>query len=200
MRTRYTILRETVANLAAAAEAQIAYLDDSFSGFMGGGSAEAYGNDELALEFEDSFVAVGHMLECGEITQEEIDALRPLDAMLARWSGPEHPEFWARRALFEDPRWRAIRVKAAEVLARLPDEARESDYMRSLAWEQRGGVIRLLTHLGQITNADGPVTPNCRHCGSGGWIGEPMFAHLTNGNKASRHADTASRSRDQSQR
>lgn len=79
------------------------------------------------------------MLECGEITPEEIDALRPLDAMLARWSGPEHSELWARRALFEDPRWRAIRLEAAEVLARLPDEPRESDYMRSLAWEQRGG-------------------------------------------------------------
>lgn len=139
MRTRYTILRETVANLAAAAEVQVAYLDNSFSRLTGGGSAEAYGNDELALEFEDSFVFVDHMLECGEITPEEIDALRPLDVMLARWSGPEHLEFWARRALFEDPRWRAIRAKAAEVLARLPDEARESDYMRSLAWEQRGG-------------------------------------------------------------
>ena len=108
MRTRYTILRETVANLAAAAEAQVAYLDNSFSRLTGGGSAEAYGNDELALEFEDSFSMVGHMLECGEITPEEIDALRPLDAMLARWSGP-------------DPRWRAIRLEAAEVLARLPD-------------------------------------------------------------------------------
>lgn len=121
MRTRYTILRETVANLAAAAEAQVAYLDNSFSRLTGGGSAEAYGNDELALEFEDSFVAVDHMLECGEITPEEIDALRLLDAMLARWSGPEQSEFWARRALFEDPRWRAIRLEAAEVLARLPD-------------------------------------------------------------------------------
>lgn len=64
MRTRYTILRETVANLAAAAEAQVAYLDNSFSRLTGGGSAEAYGNDELALEFEDSFVVVDHMLEC----------------------------------------------------------------------------------------------------------------------------------------
>ncbi len=47
MRTRYTLLREAVANLAAPADAQVAYLDRSFSGLTGGQSAEVYGNDEL---------------------------------------------------------------------------------------------------------------------------------------------------------
>lgn len=133
MGTRYTSLRKSVANLAASAEDQASYLDDSFSGLTGGKSAEAYGNDELALEFEDSFIAVGHMLECGEISQSEIDALRSLDEMLARWSGQRHKDFWARKALFEDPRWEAIRLRASEVLALLPDEARESEYTRSIA-------------------------------------------------------------------
>lgn len=132
MGTRYTMLREAVANLAASAEAQVAYLDSSFSGLTGGKSAEAYGNDELAMEFDDSFIAIGHMLEFGEVSQDEIDALRTLDEMLNCWSGSAHKDFWAREASFKDPRWQAIRSRAAEVLALLPDEVRESDYTRSL--------------------------------------------------------------------
>jgi len=132
MGTRYTMLREAVANLAAPAHAQISYLDRIFAGLTGGESAELYGNNELVLEFEDSFVAVGHMLEYGEVRQDEIDALRSLDEMLSGWSGPAHKDFWARAALFDDPRWQSIRVRAAEILALLPDERRESDYTRGL--------------------------------------------------------------------
>lgn len=132
MGTRYTLLREAVANLAAPAEAQVAYLDRSFSTLTGGGSAEAYGNDELALEFEDSFIAMGHMLEYGEITQAEIERLRSLDELLGQWSGKTHAAFWARDALFSDRRWEIVRSRAAEVLATLPDETRESAYTRSL--------------------------------------------------------------------
>jgi len=136
MRTRYTLLREAVANLAAPADAQVVYLDRSFSGLTGGQSAEAYGNDELAMEFEDSFIAVGHMLHYGEIKTSEIDALQSLDDMLSRWSGEKHSDFWARTALFADPRWEAIRLRASEVLALLPDEARESEYTRNLVGER----------------------------------------------------------------
>ena len=138
MGTRYTLLREAVANLAASADAQVSYLDDSFAGLTGGQSAEAYGNDELGMEFDDSFMAVGHMLEYGEISQAEIDALRSLDEMLSQWSGSEHKDFWARKALFGDPRWQAIRLRASEVLALLPDEARESEYTRSLTSGRNG--------------------------------------------------------------
>ena len=73
------MLRDAVANLAAPAADQVAYLDRSFAGLTGGRSAEGYGNNELVLEFEDMFVAVDHMLDHGEITQAEIDALRLLD-------------------------------------------------------------------------------------------------------------------------
>jgi hypothetical protein len=138
MGTRYTLLREAVANLAAPAEAQVSYLDSSFSGLTGGKSAEAYGNDELAMEFDDSFIAVNHMLEFGEISQDEIGALRTLNEMLNRWSGSAHREFWAREALFKDPRWQAIRSRASEVLALLPDETRESVYTRSLTANRDG--------------------------------------------------------------
>ena len=131
MGTRYTLLREAVANLAASADAQASYLDSIFSGLTGGKSAEAYGNNELAMEFDDSFFAVGHMFECGEINQTEIDALRSLDEMLTRWSGLEHKDFWARKALFEDCRWQAIRLQASAILAILPDETRESAFTRN---------------------------------------------------------------------
>lgn len=136
MCTRYTLLREAVANLAAPANAQAAYLDRIFSGLTRGQSADAYGNDELALEFEDCFIAVGHMLHYGEIKTSEIDALQSLDDMLSRWSGEKHRDFWARTALFADPRWEAIRLRASEVLALLPDEARESEYTRNLVGER----------------------------------------------------------------
>jgi hypothetical protein len=138
MGTRYTLLREAVANLAATAEAQVAYLDRSFSTLTGGGSAEAYGNNELALEFEDSFIATGHMLEYGEITQAEIERLRSLDELLGQWSGKTQAAFWAREALFSDPRWEIIRSRAAEVFATLPDETRESAYTRSLTVDDKG--------------------------------------------------------------
>lgn len=132
MGTRYTMLREAVANLAAPAEVQVAYLDRIFSGLTKGRSAEGYGNNELALEFEDRFIALGHMLEQGEITQAEIDALRSLDRLFDNLGGEDNKSFWARPALFTDPRWQAIRARATEVLAMLPDEKRESDYTRSL--------------------------------------------------------------------
>lgn len=138
MGTRYTILRHAVANLAAPAEAQVSYLDRSFSGLTGGKSAEAYGNGELAMEFDDIFIAANHMLEFGEISRDEISALRTLDDMLTRWSGSGHKGFWAREALFEDPRWQAIRQRAADVLAILPDVARESVYTRSLTTNENG--------------------------------------------------------------
>lgn len=138
MGTRYTLLRETVANLAASAEAQVLYLDSSFAGLTGGKSAEAYGNDELALEFNNSFIAVCHMFEYGGISESEIDALRSLDEMLSQWSGPTHKDFWTRTALFQDPRWQAIRLRAIEVLALLPDETRQSEYTRSLTRDPSG--------------------------------------------------------------
>ncbi len=138
MRTRYTLLRKAVANLAAPADAQVAYLDAIFKGLTCDRSAEGYGNCELALEFDDSFIAIGPMFECGEINLEEIDALRSIDGMLSRWSGQTHQDFWKRKALYDDPRWQAIRIRASEVLALLPIEKRESEYTRGLTIERSG--------------------------------------------------------------
>ena len=62
-------------------------------------SGRACGNDELGLEFADISVAASHMLRWGEITQQEADAAKPLDALVDKWSGNASAGFWRREAL-----------------------------------------------------------------------------------------------------
>lgn len=131
--TRYQMLRDAVANLAAPPDRQVEYLDRIFVQCTGGGSAVAYGNDELALELADGFVATGHVLEFGEITRDEVAAVKPLNDIFDAYWKPENPIFWAREALFNDPRWQEVRGLAARVLSQLPNELRESDWTRSIA-------------------------------------------------------------------
>lgn len=128
MPTRYQMLRQAIANLAAPAEEQAAYLDRLHGPLTGGGSAAGYGNDELALEFDDIHCAVGHMLEYGEIRRSEIDAATPLDEMLRRWSGRRNSDFWTRDALFTDSRWEEVRMCARQILAAFPDEERSGGW------------------------------------------------------------------------
>lgn len=132
MPTRYQVLRQVVINLAAPAKAQVAHLNRVFADCTPEVQA-AYGNDELALEFEDAYLAVYHMQSHGEISQREIDALASLNALLLQWSGEVHADFWLREALFTDPRWNQVRDCAKGALTQLPDEVRESDYTRNLS-------------------------------------------------------------------
>jgi len=76
------------------------------------------------LGFADSFAAVDYMLDRGKIPTSQIKALRSLDQLRGAMGGEENKDVWKRKALFEGPRWAAIRVRAAEVLALLPDEQR----------------------------------------------------------------------------
>jgi hypothetical protein len=122
--TRYQQLRRSVASLAAPPEEQVRYLDESFASLTGGGSAAGYGNDELALELNDIFVAANDMIDQGELTQAEKEAIQPIDLLLSQWSGEENADFWRRQALFHDPRWAEVRACAARILATLPDEER----------------------------------------------------------------------------
>ncbi|HYJ82488.1 MAG TPA: hypothetical protein VEW26_06560 [Allosphingosinicella sp.] len=128
MPTRYQQLRQAIANLAAPAEEQAAYLDRIFEPLTGGGSAAGYGNDELALELDDIYGAAGHMLEYGEITPAEIEAARPLNELLLHWSGQRNADFWTREALFGDPRWDEVRGCASRCLASFPDEERSGGW------------------------------------------------------------------------
>lgn len=124
MPTRYELLREAVGVLAAPAAEQAAHLDRLFSALVNGGSAAAYGNDELACELEDIFIAANDMIEHGELTEREAAAIRPVDTMLGDLSGKHHAAFWERNALADDPRWEQVRVLAAAALKKLPIESR----------------------------------------------------------------------------
>jgi hypothetical protein len=124
MPSRYENLRQAVIHLAAPADEQIAYLDDILSPLTGGKSAAGYGNDELALELEDYFLASGDMVERGELTDNQAAAIRRLDTFLAELSGKDHADFWQRDALARDPRWAHVRAMAADILRHLPVEAR----------------------------------------------------------------------------
>jgi hypothetical protein len=125
MPTRYEQLREAVRYLAAPAAEQVAYLDRLLRPVTGGGSAAAYGNDELALGLEDLFFAANDMISHGELKEIEAAAIRLLDEALTRFSGEQNASFWRRDALRGDERWDGIRTLAANALARLPEEKRD---------------------------------------------------------------------------
>jgi hypothetical protein len=137
MSTRYQQLRAAVANLAASADLQVAYLDKLFVLCTGGGSAAGYGNIELVEEFYDILLARNHMVEYDEIKPPEVAATAQLDEFLSLICAEQDDTLWAREALFIDDRWKKIRSRAAEVLKKLPDEARESDYTRGLVGDAR---------------------------------------------------------------
>ena len=124
MSTRYEQLRSVIATLAASASEQTAFLDKLHEPLTGGGSAAAYGNDEIALELEDSFIAADDMVSFGELTASEVEAIRPLHDLLGQLSGKHESAFWQRDALYNDPRWTAVRTLAQEILKQLPDEVR----------------------------------------------------------------------------
>jgi len=128
MATRYQQLRQAIARFAADADEQHAYLESIFAHPTRTGDATGYGNDELAEEFDGIYRATGHMLEWGEITQEEIDAAKPLEALLDQWSGEQNADLWRREALWQDPRWEQVRQCARQVLSQYPDEERTSDW------------------------------------------------------------------------
>ena len=124
MPTRYQQLRQSVRRLAASPEEQVAYLDSILGHMTSDGDVSGYGNDELAMDLEDIFLASADMIDHGELTAIEKAAIEPLDSLLEKWSGKKHADFWARSALFSDTRWREVRNVASTALAHLPDEQR----------------------------------------------------------------------------
>jgi hypothetical protein len=126
MASRYQQLRQSIVRLSQSADEQHDYLESAHGRPGEGGDASGYGNDELALEFSDIYVAAAHMRDGDEISQEEIDAAKPLDTMLAVWSGAQNADFWRREALWSDPRWEQVRQCARRVLDAFPDEERPS--------------------------------------------------------------------------
>jgi hypothetical protein len=118
--SRYQQLRAVTARLAAPAAEQQAYLEQLFLPLAVDGDSSAYGCDELALEFEDYFISAEHMLRDGKLSIRQLELLRALDAILGKWSGEHHSDFWRRDALRTDPRWEDVRKHAQSALAMLP--------------------------------------------------------------------------------
>lgn len=116
MPTRYQQLRQAIAKLAAPAAEQRTHLESIFPNY-GSPLPPDFNVDELALEFGDVYLATGDMLESGEIIQSEIDAARPLDEILEKWSGKHNSDFWTVGALFNDSRWEEVRQLARNALA-----------------------------------------------------------------------------------
>ena len=132
MVNRYSQLRSAIAVLAASPQIQVDWLDQHLAPLTLDGNAEAYGNIELIETFTDIFYGVAHMLEHEELTKQEINAISRLDMRIKDICAQEDERLWERNALFSDGRWQTLRSLAAEVLAQLPDEERESDYTRAL--------------------------------------------------------------------
>ncbi|MXO97367.1 hypothetical protein GRI34_13175 [Erythrobacter aquimaris] len=106
------------------------WLDNIFSQLTDGESAEAYGNDELVMEFNDIAIARDHMMEYQELSAKEAKTVAELERMIGSICVPSDAVFWERKALHDDPRWEQIRAAAKLTLAQLPDELRESDWTR----------------------------------------------------------------------
>ena len=112
MASRYEQLREAIAVLAAPADEQDRHLRQY-------GFTEGYGNDELALEFEDVFISAPGLYRDGQLTQQQFEAVSAVDSLLDHWSGKDHPDFWNRASLWADPRWEEVRRLAGVALSAL---------------------------------------------------------------------------------
>ena len=111
--TRYAFLRQSVAYFAASAEEQLAH-------DMGADDAV----NDIPFPLEDMF-------ECGELTQAEIELIRPLEDLIKQYCSSPGLKPWSdEAALRADPSWAQIRSLAIHVLGRLPDECRENDASR----------------------------------------------------------------------
>ena len=114
MSSRYAQLRQAIAALAASADEQAAYL-------LSQGLDASYGNDELALVFDDIAPAVQDMRDRGELSAAQAEVPQALSTLLDGLSGDDNAAFWTREALWTDPRWEEVRRCAQTALAAFPE-------------------------------------------------------------------------------
>ncbi|WP_422344677.1 hypothetical protein [Parasphingorhabdus sp.] len=107
--TRIDRLEQAISNLAANADEQHAYLESILAPVSGYNDGRGYGNDELGLEFDDIFIAVDDVVHCSELSKDQLQATRLLDEHLGQLWGEQNADFWARDALWHDPRWQVVR-------------------------------------------------------------------------------------------
>lgn len=102
-------LRSTIERLSRPAGEQESYIDSL-----------GVSIDELALEFDDAYKAIQHMLDRVGVSTDGADHLSSLDAQLEEMSGSERSALWTRQALRESPEWKLIRARAKSALDALP--------------------------------------------------------------------------------
>ena len=108
MEWREKQLLESVKSLAAPPDEQVAYLRQL-------GTFPSV--DELALEFDNMFDAAGTDPLGG--AREWQEAVRRLDLILRRMSGPENAHLWVVEAL-DGPEWAEVRGAARHALKSRP--------------------------------------------------------------------------------
>ena len=95
-------LQNVLANLAAPAAEQIAYLERL-------GVLPLI--DELALEFGDIVGLVPQLVEEGHLTADQATAVSAIDHMLSEMS--DRHDLWTMDALLDHPAWQEVRRLAA---------------------------------------------------------------------------------------
>jgi hypothetical protein len=100
--SRYANLRESISYFAATPQEQLAH---------DWGADEAVNDQPYPLE---------DMLYCNEITQGEVDIIRPFEDMVLRYCSRDGLKPWNdEAALFHDSDWAEIRRVANNILKRL---------------------------------------------------------------------------------
>lgn len=82
--------------------------------------------DELALNFDDSYVMVPQLLEDSLISRDAADCLDALSAQLRDMSGSDKADLWTLRSVRHAQEWERVRELARASLELLP-EARGKD-------------------------------------------------------------------------
>ena len=114
---RYRELREAIANLAAPATEQSAYVTRMFQ-HMDGENARYRPTNELFEEFYDLWCCQDAMISDGELSEAQSDAMLPIHDYVLPHGFEE--AFWDRPALFIDHRWDELRLIAAKALESFP--------------------------------------------------------------------------------
>ena len=113
-------LRDALQRLAATPEEQDAWLTDIFSDVFGDEAKNTH-CEELALELHNLLVASSYLIETGQASKSQIEAVQPLDNYLESLSSQKESGFWAREALFKDKRWELVRQLAKDALKAFPN-------------------------------------------------------------------------------
>lgn len=106
------LLRRTIGVLASPADAQVHYLQAL-------GTAPSL--DELALEFDDAFGPLRHVMDDVGLSHTARERVADLDRVLTSMSDSGDVALWRLSAL-TDPRWDHVRRLSREVLGLWPTE------------------------------------------------------------------------------